>query len=221
MVARSGASDLNSGERAVVVRQFSDDQYPNYLDGNVLKTAFVGVIQKLTEAFSADGYEHRVLPPSPQVSTWKRLQAGKTCVAMTFGGWIPDDKSAQTFRGTLIFSVFLLVKHGDVKDLWLGTTERWGFGTLGLIAQAVGYLHGVKVPGLDATMHVTRQTCPSGIDWLDEKCALAELEIQIEGVGLDMEIFTDKLPDFLRLAEIWTQDNQTQPQTILNVREAP
>lgn len=221
MVARSGASDLNSGERAVVVRQFSDDQYPDYLSGNVLKTAFVGVMQKLTEAFSESGYEHHVLPPSPQVSTWKRIQAGKSCVAMTFGGWVPDAKNSETFRGTLIFPVFLLIKHGCVNDLWLGTNDRWGFGTLGLIAQAVGYLHGAIVPGLDATMRVTRQTCPSGIDWLDEKCALAELEIQIEGVALDTKIFTDALPDFLRLAEIWTQDHQKQPQTILNVRETP
>ncbi|WP_157772882.1 MULTISPECIES: hypothetical protein [Acetobacter] len=219
MVPRSGASDLHSGERPVVARQFSDDQYPNFLDGNVLKVAFVGIMQKLTEAFDPDGYSHCVLPPSPQVSTWKRIQSGKSCVAMTFGGWVPEAKNGQTFRGTLVFSVFLLIKHRRVDDLWLGNNELWGFGTLGLIAQAIGYLHGEKVPGLDATMRVTRQICPAGIDWLDEKSALAELEIQIEGVGLDTDVFTDKLPDFLRLAEIWTVDGAAQPQAILNVRE--
>lgn len=203
----------------MVERPFSDDQRPSFLDGNVLKTAFLGVMQALTEAYPEAGYAHYILPPSPTASTWKRMQKGKSCVAMTFGGWVPDQKNAQTFRGTLVFPVFLLIQHNKIEDLWLGTNERWGFGTLGLISQAIGYLHGAEVPGLDATMRVTRQICPAGIDWLDEKSALAELEIQIEGVALDTEVLTDKLPDFLRLAEIWTVDGNTQPQTILNVRE--
>lgn len=203
----------------MVARQYSDDQYPNLLDGNVLKAAFCGVQQKLTEAFDPKGYDHYVLPPSPQASTWKRIQSGKSSVAMTFGGWVPEAKIGQIFRGTLVFPVFLLVKHGRVEDLWLGNNELWGFGALGLITQAVGYLHGQKVPGLDATMRVTRQVCPAGIDWLDERVALAELEVQIEGIELATEVFTDKLPDFLRLAEIWTVDGATQPQATLNVRD--
>ncbi|OUI98096.1 hypothetical protein HK14_01085 [Acetobacter cibinongensis] len=205
----------------MVARQFSDDQCPSYLDGNILKAAFLGVMQALADAYPEAGYAHYVLPPSPTASTWKRIQTGKSCVAMTFGGWVPEQKTGQTFRGTLTFPVFLLIKHNRIEDLWLGTNERWGAGTLGLIAQAIGHLHGAKVPGLDATMRVTRQLCPAGIDWLDEKSALAELEIQIEGVGLDTEIFTDQLPDFLRLSEIWTVDGAAQPQATLNVRENP
>ncbi|MFT8517276.1 MAG: hypothetical protein ABF673_09435 [Acetobacter persici] len=218
MVPLSGAPDIHPGEWPVVERQFSDDQCPSYLDGNVLKAAFLGVMQALTDAYPEAGYQHCVLPPSPTASTWKRIQMGKSCVAMTFGGWVPEQKTGPTFRGTLVFPVFLLIRHSRIEDLWLGTNERWGFGTLGLIAQAIGRLHGEKVPGLDATMRVTRQLCPAGIDWLDEKSALAELEIQIEGVGLDTEVFTDQLPDFLRLSEIWTVDGATQPQATLNVR---
>lgn len=202
-------------------RPYSDDQYPDaLLKGDVLSQAFLGIEQQLKFAFPEKAFKHFLMPPSSNKLTWQKVQAGKLSVALSAGAWIPESKSANTYRGTLVFSVFLLVAHSRPRDLYLGTSEKWGVGILGMTAMAIGMLHGQAVPGFtEATMQVVRTLYPAGIEWLDECTAVAELEVHVSGVGLSEKLLCDQLPDFLRLAQKWTADGVAQQAVTLNVRE--
>lgn len=204
----------------MVARQFSDDQYPDaLLRGDVLAKAFVGLQKQLGIAFPDTVFAHHVLPPSPTPQTWKRIQDKKLSVGLSMGGWMPDNKNGRVFRGTLTFYVYLMVSHGHTDQLYLGTSERWGVGITGMSAMAVGMLNGQPVPGLDGGIfQVMGIKYPAGIDWMDERTALAEAIVQVDGVSLDEDLLTHDLPEFLRLAETWAVNGSEQPEAILNIR---
>ncbi|MDN7351764.1 hypothetical protein [Acetobacter senegalensis] len=204
----------------MVERQFSPDQYPDaLLRGDVLATAFRGLQAQLKAAFPDAVFAHHVLPPSPTPQLWKRVQEKQLSVALSMGSWMPDSKSGKVFRGSLTFYVFLLVSHGHMDQLYLGTSDRWGVGITGMSAMAVAMLNRQPVPGLDGgTFQVMGVKYPAGIDWLDERTALAEIAVQIDGVSLSEGLLTHDLPEFLRLAETWTVNGSEQPEATLNIR---
>lgn len=203
----------------MVERQFSDDQYPDaLLRGDVLVKAFRAVQRRLKIAFPEEGFKHHVVPPSPTKSVWDRIMTGKLSVGLAFSRWTAEAKSGTSFRGTLSFPVFLVVKHSNPEAVYFGTSDKWGVGVLGMTEMAVAMLNNVIVDDV-GTMRVRAVSFPDGAEWLDANTAIGGVEVYFEDVGLSDDLMVEQLPDFLTLAETWTVDGSAQPQGILNVRE--
>lgn len=203
----------------MVERTFSEDQYPSaLLHGDVLVKAFRAVQRRLKIAFPEEGFKHHVVPPSPTKSVWDRILTGKLSVGLAFSRWTAEAKSGTSFRGTLSFPVFLIVKHSNPEAVYFGTSDKWGVGVLGMTEMAVAMLNNVPVDDV-GTMRVRAVSFPDGAEWLDANTAIGGVEVYFEDVGLSDDLLVGQLPDFLTLAETWTVDGNTQPQTTLNVRE--
>lgn len=198
----------------MVSRPYSDDQYPDaLLQGDVLRAAFLGVQDKLKEAFPEQAFRHFMMPPSPTKGVWDKMLGACPAVALSWAGWSPMRDGGPVYRGTLSFPVFLLVHHNTVEHLYLGSTDRWGVGILGMTAMAVAMLHGRQIDPI-GTMHVREIDAPAGLDWLDDRTALAGLSVELRDVALDDAILTEALPAFLRLRETWLVAAETAEETV-------
>lgn len=203
----------------MVERQFSDDQYPDaLLQGDVLVKAFRAVQRQLKIAFPEEGFRHHIVPPSPTRPVWDRILTGKLSVGLSFSRWTGARQAGTDFRGTLSFPVFLIVKHSNPEAVYFGTNDKWGVGVLGMTEMAVAMLNNVPVKGV-GLMRVQAVSFPDGAEWLDANTAIGGVEVYFEDVGLSEALLIEQLPDFLRLAETWTVDGNTQPRATLNVRE--
>ncbi|MCH4024036.1 MAG: hypothetical protein LKH33_10360 [Acetobacter sp.] len=199
--------------------QFSENQYPAFLrDGDVIKNAFCAVQARLKTAFPENVFRHFVVPPRASKSVWQRIISPDQSIALGWSGWKPDARHARVFRGDLVFQVYGIVRHQRPEDLYFGTSQLRGVGTMGLFTIMAGFLHGFQVKGA-GTVLLSATDLPEGLaDWIEEDCAIAAFTLTIPNVSLDDDRMRAQMDDFLRLSETWTVNGDEQTPAILSVR---
>ncbi|NLI28408.1 MAG: hypothetical protein GX413_13710 [Acetobacter sp.] len=199
--------------------QFSENQYPAFLrDGDVIKNAFCALQARLKTAFPENVFRHFVVPPRASKPVWQKIIAPDQSIALGWSGWKPEVRPARVFRGDLVFQVYGIVRHQRPEDLYFGTSQLRGVGTMGLFTIMAGFLHGYHVEGA-GTAILSATDLPEGLaDWIEEDCAIAAFTLTISNVSLDDDRMRAQMDDFLRLSETWTVNSDEQPPAILNVR---
>ncbi|MBL7232054.1 hypothetical protein [Komagataeibacter oboediens] len=184
--------------------ELPENQYPHLLlRGGPVREAFDALRKRLKLAFPPQIFTHVVVPPNAKRATWDTILKTKPAVALGWSAWKPDHACGATFRGDLVFAVFIAIQHTAPERLYLGNEQLRGLGTMGVSAAAVAFLHGWTLPGELGTAMVRQCALPPTADWLADDTALVSLEVVVPNVSFDAPALAQQLDDFKGLAVTW------------------
>ena len=184
--------------------ELPENQYPHLLlRGGPVREAFDALRDRLKLAFSPRMFAHVIVPPNAKKATWEKLLKTKPAVALGWSGWKPHADCGATFRGDVVFAVFIAIQHTNPELLYLGMEQLRGMGSMGVSAAAIAFLHGWTLPGELGTAMVRQCALPPTADWLADDTALVSLEVTIPNLSFDGPALAQQLDDFKGLRETW------------------
>ncbi|GBQ15249.1 hypothetical protein CFR78_04230 [Komagataeibacter rhaeticus] len=185
--------------------ELPENQYPRLLlYGGPIVEAFMALRQRLREAFPPDIFRHIIVPPNAKRATWERLLTTKPVIGLAWNAWKPHGDCGATFRGDLVFAVFIAVQHADSGRLYVGVPGSLrGMGAMGAAGAATAFLHARPLSGELGTPMVRMVALPPTADWLADDVGLVSLEVTVPNVSFDGPALAQQLDDFKGLRETW------------------
>jgi hypothetical protein len=182
--------------------RFPEDQYPEpcLRNGGPLLDAFNGVRSLLLPAFPENRFKYRIVQPRMSPQRWQELANVAPMIGMSIAGWNPSRDCGQHYRGDVSIALFLLVRQAAPEDLLLGTDTMPGL--LGVMNVAIQYLHGKRIPGLGA-VQVRSASNLEACEWINERTAIATLNVVVENVGYNPARLTADMADFTTIQGTW------------------
>ncbi|MDE7547211.1 hypothetical protein PY793_04325 [Acetobacter fabarum] len=172
---------------------------PLLRDGGPLLAAFEGVRALLEPVFPTSLFRYEHVQPRMSAARWAEIARVAPTIGMSLADWNSNTLSGTDYRGDVSIPVFLVVRQDKPEFLLKGTKNP---GVMGMMAAAIFALDSQRIEGV-GQVSVKRASNLEAANWIDDRTAIATLNVVVKNVGYSKELARAQLADLSGVDGTW------------------
>ncbi|MFT9215749.1 MAG: hypothetical protein ABF513_05770 [Acetobacter malorum] len=172
---------------------------PLLRDGGPLLSAFEGVRALLEPVFPTSLFRYEYVQPRMSAARWAEIARVTPTIGMSLADWNSNTLSGTEYRGDVSIPVFLVVRQDKPEFLLKGTKTP---GVMGMMAAAIFALDSQRIEGV-GQVFVRRASNLEAANWIDDRTAIATLNVVVKNVGYSKELARAQLADLSDVDGTW------------------
>lgn len=172
---------------------------PLLRDGGPLLAAFEGVRALLEPVFPTSLFRYEHVQPRMSPARWAEIARVAPTIGMSLADWNSNTLSGTDYRGDVSIPVFLVVRQDKPEFLLKGTKTP---GVMGMMAVAIFALDSQRIEGV-GQVSVKRASNLEAANWIDDRTAIATLNVVVKNVGYSKELARAQLADLSNVDGTW------------------